>query len=68
MRNKLESNPIRMYAVVPEEGFLEDTVATFKEEGEAEYFRATIAKGFGCSLVVVAVQVTIDLITEEDDG
>lgn len=53
-----------MYAVVPEEGFLDDVIAVFKDEGLAELSRMSLEDG--CSLVVVPVVGTFTLVEDTD--
>lgn len=67
-RAKRTATLVRMYAVAPEEGFLDDTIATFKCEGEAERFRRMNQQFWKVAIVVVPVMVTLDLVMEEDDG
>jgi hypothetical protein len=65
--DKLSTNPLDMWAVTPEEGFLDDTIAVFKDEGHAEQFRKLLIEKeeWGSGLVVVKVSVEIELVLED---
>lgn len=66
--NKLETGELRMWAVVPEEGFLDDVLATFKNEAEAELFRSQYRQIISTFLCVVPVYAELGLVTDEDNG
>lgn len=66
--NKLETNELRMWAVVPEKGFLDDVLAVFKEEGQAEMWARVERKVTGIILVVLPVYVELGLVVDEDNG
>lgn len=53
-----------MYAVVPEEGFLDDVIAVFKDEGLAELSRTSLEDS--CTLVVVPVLCRLTLVEDSD--
>jgi hypothetical protein len=67
MCNKLETNELRMWAVVPEEGFLDDVLAIFKTEGEAEHWRAVLLGTEMYGLCVVPVYAQLGLVTDEEE-
>lgn len=68
MADKISTNPLDMWAVTPEDGFLDDTIAVFKDEGYAEQFRRWLIEKeeWGCSLCIIKVTAELELILEDD--
>lgn len=68
MCGKTSTNPLDMWAVTPEEGFLDDTVAVFKSEAHAEQFRKLLIEKeeWGCGLCVVKVTADLEMILEDN--
>lgn len=60
---------MKRYAVVAEEGFLDEALAIFRDEGEAEQYRTLKQAELETGLVVVPVTLTdLELIEETDNG
>lgn len=65
MESKYQTNPLRMYAVVPEDGFLDDVIAVFETETEAEQYRRLLRE-WDCTSVVVPVLCGLTLVEDSD--